>query len=125
MGEAENRAAVEKMLDAMETQDLSGFEDIFHEDAVQEWPQSGERIAGRDNMKAVNDNYPGFPKSTRRRIVGAGDVWVAEMTLNYDGEVFHGISVFELKDGKVVKETDYFSAPFDAPEWRSQWVEKM
>jgi ketosteroid isomerase-like protein len=125
MGEAENRATLEKVFDALQRQDMGGYTEAYAEDAVQEWPQSGERIVGRDNIKAVNDNYPGFPKSEQRRLIGSGDLWIGELTLNYDGDIQHGISVFEMRDGKIVRETDYFGAPWEAPEWRSQWVEKM
>ncbi len=32
---------------------------LLHDDFVQEWPQSGERIVGRDNALAINRNFPG------------------------------------------------------------------
>jgi hypothetical protein len=109
----------------MEKQDWDVAIDFYAEDAVEEWPQSGERIRGRDNIMAINKNYPGFPKLTPRRTLAAGDIVVSEIVLDYDGQIYNGVSVFELKDDKIVKQTDYFAAPFDAPGWRAQWVEKM
>ena len=98
-----------------------------HEDFVQEWPQSGERIVGRDNAIAINQNYPGgLPTMKFRRTVAAGHLAVLEVELTYaDGSRYFGVSVVELRDGKIARETDYFAQPFSAPQWRAQWVEKM
>jgi len=57
--------------------------------------------------------------------VAGGDIAVTEVVLDYNGEIYNGVSVFELKDDKIVKQTDYFAAPFEAPQWRAQWVERM
>ena len=125
MGEEENRKVIEQAQKSMEAGDYRGLEDLMHEDVVQEWPQSGERIRGKQNIKAINDAYPGMPDAKLRRITLGGDVVVAEMVLDYGGKTVHGCTILEMKDGKVVKETDYFADPFEAPEWRKQWVEKM
>jgi ketosteroid isomerase-like protein len=99
----------------------------LHDDYVQEWPQSGERIVGPENAIAVNRNFPGgLPRMRLRRTTSRGDVIVMETELAYaDGSVFHGVSILELRDGKIARETDYFAEPFDPPQWRSQWVERM
>lgn len=61
-----------------------------------------------------------------RRTTATGDVAVLEVELTYaDGSVYQGVSIMELRDGKVVRETDYFAQPFDAPQWRAQWVRRM
>jgi ketosteroid isomerase-like protein len=113
--------------DALNAQDLGALRELYAEDAVQEWPQSGERIVGRDNIIAVNENYPGLPKGTERRVVGEGDLVVAEVTLDYGGQAgtYHAVSILELRDGRIARETDYFGAPFPAPQWRAEWVERM
>lgn len=101
------------------------------EDMVQEWPQSGERIRGRDNIAAVNQNYPAStgtaPKSSLRRVLKPGEAWIIESTIDYgDGVPVSLVSIIETgADRKIVRQTDYFANPFDAPAWRSQWVEKM
>jgi ketosteroid isomerase-like protein len=124
MGAEENRQTIERLWQLMEKQDWSGAGELLHDDFVQEWPQSGERIRGRENSMAINQNYPGFPTQTVDRILAAGDLVTSEVTLNYGGQIYHGVSIFEFRDGKVVKETDYFAQPFKAPGWRSQWVER-
>jgi hypothetical protein len=101
------------------------------DDVIQEWPQSGERIRGRDNIAAVNQNYPTgsgtTPKGSLRRILKPGEAWVIEGTIDYgDGVPVSTVSIIETgAEGKVVHQTDYFANPFEAPAWRSQWVERM
>jgi ketosteroid isomerase-like protein len=124
VGEGENRATIDVYLQAFESKDMQLLDQIYADDAVQEWPQSGERIVGRDNIKAINENYPGLPNATIRRVSGSGDVWTVETVLDYSGEVYNAVSVLEFRDGKVAKQTDYFASPFAPPEWRAQWVER-
>jgi hypothetical protein len=99
------------------------------EDMVNEFPQSGERFRGRDNIAAMNQSYSGrsgtTPKVTLRRILKPGDAWVIESTIDYgDGTPVSAISIIENgPDGKVVKQTDYFANPFEAPAWRAQYSE--
>ena len=109
---------------AMSAGDWDGAAALLHDDFVQEWPQSGERIVGREDALAINRNFPGgMPALTVRRIRPGGDVVAAETDLVYpDGSRFQGVSIMEIRDGKVVHETDYFSQPFAAPQWRAQWV---
>jgi len=116
---------IEGIWNAINEQDFDAMEGALSEDAIQEWPQSRERIRGRHNIMAINRNYPGLPKATLRRVVADGNLVVSEATLDYGGKIYHSVSIFELEDGKVVKETDYFAEPFEAPQWRAQWVEKM
>jgi hypothetical protein len=105
--------------------------EMASEDMVQEWPQSGERIHGRDNVMAVNENYQAAtgtaPSMTLRRIVRPGQAWVVEGTIDYgDGTPVSIVSIRQTDDaGKLIRQTDYFANPFEAPEWRRQWVEQM
>lgn len=129
MGEQENRHTIELWAKTLESGDmeqmLSAFSNYVTDDFVQEWPQSGERIRGKENAMAINKNYPGMPKMELGEIRVSGDLAVMQVTLDYGQGPVHGISVFEMRDGKVAKEIDYFADPFEAPEWRAQWVEKM
>jgi hypothetical protein len=104
--------------------------DLAAEDFVQEWPQSGERIRGRDNAKAINDNYPQMtgssPSFRLRRISGEGTHWTIEGTIDYgDGTPVSYAGLAELSNGKLVHITEYFANPFEAPAWRTRWVERM
>jgi ketosteroid isomerase-like protein len=127
MVEQDAGQVVQAVWNALEAGDWDGAGSHMHDDYVQEWPQSGERIVGRDNAIAINRNFPGgLPKMKFRRVVAAGDLAVMEVELTYaDGSRYLGVSVTEVRDGKVAKETDYFAQAFPAPEWRAQWVERM
>ncbi len=126
MGGEANRASAERYFSAVRERDFDAMSDLRHEDFVQEWPQMGERTRGKPNARAINENHPGTPMPTVHRVTGDGDFWVAETTLEYpDGSVWNGVHLFEFRDRKIVKQTDYFGAPIPAPAWRERWVERM
>ena len=125
MGEDEGRTVVERYVQALMTGAFDTVHDLRHDDLVIEWPQSGERIRGRDNARAVEQNYPGPPTGRLLNLRGRGDLWVAELLLDYSGETTYGCSILELRDGRIAKETDYFAAPFAAPDWRSRTPKRV
>jgi len=92
-------------------------------DFVMEIPQSGERIVGRDAMRAMQETYPNPPDAKVRRVVGSGDLFVMEGVSDYQGAVFHVTDIVEFSDGKIVRDTRYYAEPFEPPEWRAEWVE--
>ncbi len=94
------------------------------EDFVLELPQSGERIVGRDNMRAMQAAYPAPPAMTIRRIVGAGDLFVVEGVSQYPtAGTYYVANIVEFRDGKIARETRYYGEPFEPPAWRAPWVE--
>ncbi|MEX3984590.1 nuclear transport factor 2 family protein [Paraburkholderia sp. EG287A] len=106
--------------------DLEAEHDIYADDAICDYPQSGERILGRRNLQALRGHHPGKPSGFEvRRMQGEGNLWVTEYTIVYQGRSAFTVSIMEFRDGKVVHETQYFSDPFEAPAWRSQWVQKI
>jgi len=119
--------AIRAHFDALNRGDFDGVVKSIADDFVQEWPQSGERIRGRQACLNVLKNYPGgMPTISLSRIVGAGDVWVVEGVIDYpNGNRVYTTAIIEVKDGLVVRERDYFAEPFEAPAWRAQWVERM
>jgi ketosteroid isomerase-like protein len=127
MEERDTGQVAEAVWRALQAGDWDTAAGLLHEDFVQEWPQSGERIVGRDNAIAINQNFPGgLPTMRFRRTLAGADLAVLELELTYaDGSRYLGVSVIELRDGKVAKETDYFAQPFPAPQWRAQWVQRM
>ncbi|MCA1833441.1 MAG: nuclear transport factor 2 family protein [Actinomycetota bacterium] len=118
------RSIVEKFWGAVDSNDFAALGALYAEDAVQEWPQSGERVVGRANIIAINQSYPGLPVATVRRVTGSDDVWVSEVSLSYGRDRYECVSVFEVSGGMIVRETDYFAAPFEPPQWRSAWTER-
>ena len=105
--------------------DLEAEHAIYADDAICDYPQSGERIFGRKDLQALRSHHPGKPSGFKvRRIVGREDLWVTEYTITYQGRAAFTVSIMEFREGKVVHETQYFADPFEAPEWRKQWVEQ-
>jgi hypothetical protein len=103
-------------------EDPVGSHDMYDDDAVLEFPQSGERFEGLANIREWRSRYPGSVTYDIWRVRGAGDVWVAEMTVSYDGgEARYGVDLLETRNGKILRETIYVGEPFAAPDWRAQW----
>jgi hypothetical protein len=99
------------------------------DDFRQEWPQSGERLSKAASMRIV-ENYPEMsgtrPVFTYRRMLGGGDMFVVEGTVDYgDGVPVSYVGIGELRDGKIARMTEYFANPFEAPAWRADFVERM
>jgi ketosteroid isomerase-like protein len=95
---------------------------MYHDDAVLEFPQSGERFEGVENFREWRSRYPANTSFEFREVRGEGDVWVAELTVSYDdGPPNYGISILEMRDGKIARESIYVSEGWQAPEWRAEW----
>jgi hypothetical protein len=125
MNENEIREALSRHWAASDANDFDVEHDIYRDDAVLEYPQSGERIRGRHNIEASRVAQPESKRFTVRRIVGTGAFWVTEFILTYDGRPSYSVSIMEFLDGKVAHETQYFGDPFEPGPSRSQWVERM
>jgi len=121
----EIRAALDQHWAASNANDFETEHRIYHEDAVLEYPQSGERMRGRFNIQITRSIQPNKKRFTVRRISGAGDLWITEFILTYDGKPSYTVSVMEFREDKVARETQYFADPFVAPAWRAQWTERM
>jgi ketosteroid isomerase-like protein len=119
------RAMINRLLDAVDRGDISVMDEVFHDDAVMEWPASRELVVGAENRRAVYSHMPVLPKVSNRHVYGSGDLWVAEVTLTYDTKPYAAVLIFKLRDGKIATEVGYWAEPFDAPEWRSAWVSPM
>lgn len=129
-----NQELVEKFKAAMASGSMEALGRLLAESAtddfVQEWPQSGERVVGREAVIKLNSSYEGAtgisPKMALRRVLDGGDIAVVEGTIDYgDGIPVSFVSIVELRDGKIAKSTEYFANPFEAPAWRANLVERM
>jgi len=121
----EIRAALDQHWVASDANDFATEHRIYHEDAVLDYPQSGETTRGRRNIQGQRASQPSKKRFTVQRIIGSGDLWVTEFILTYDGKPSYTVSIMEFRGNKVARETQYFAAPFPAPAWRAQWVERM
>jgi len=123
--EQQIRAALDQHWAASDADDFETEHRIYLDDAVLEYPQSGERTRGRRNIQNQRASQPSKKRFTVRRIIGSGDLWVTEFILTYDGRPSYTVSIMEFEGDKVAWETRYFADPFVAPAWRAQWVERM
>jgi hypothetical protein len=119
------RAALEEHWSASERGNTEAEHAIYADDAILDYPQSGERFRGRATIAAQRGGHPADRHFTVRRIVGSGDLWVNEVTITYDGVPSYSVSIMELADDKVVHETQYFADTFGAPAWRATLAEPM
>jgi len=131
MGDTSQMAA--KFEEVLKTGDFAAMtkliKDYATDDFVEEWPQSGERLS-KDASMRLTENYPQMsgtsPKFSYRRMLGGGDTFVVEGTIDYgDGIPVSYVSIGEMRGDKIARVTEYFANPFEAPAWRADYVEKM
>jgi hypothetical protein len=119
------RARLQQHWEASERGDVDAEHAIYAEDAILDYPQSGERFRGRASIQAQRGGHPAERHFTIRRILGGGAVWVSECTITYDGVPTYSVSVMEITEGRVTHETQYFADPFPAPPGRAALAERM
>jgi hypothetical protein len=121
----EIRATLERYWEDTKALDLVRIHEIYHDDVVVEFPQSKERILGKQNIYELRAHYPAKLTFEILRVRGEGNLWITELIITYDGRPVYVVTVMEFRDGKVAHETHYYADPFEPPKWRSQWVEKI
>jgi hypothetical protein len=117
------KAALQRHWDASDANEFAAEHEIYHADAVLDYPQSGERIRGRDNIQESRRVQPSNKRFKVRRITGGGALWVSEFTLSYDGVPSWVVSIMEFRDGLVAHETQYFADRFEPGPSRAHLVE--
>lgn len=106
--------------------DVDRADEIYHEDAVVEFPQSGERFEGRSNFTEWRSQYPAEVQYRVRRITARDDLVVVEVSVSYNGGPWQfGVQLLEFRDDKVARERIYVMEGWDAPEWRAAWRAEM
>jgi len=122
----DNKQVIRDFWAAMQTNDFQAAGEFLHDDYVLEWPQSGERIRGRANFVAINTNYPahGRWEFTVHRIIAEGDEVVSDVGVT-DGVITgRAITFSTVRDGKIIRQIEFWPDPFEPPAWRAGWVEK-
>lgn len=120
-----NRQVIIELWQRLGRFDFAGAGTLLHDDFVCEWPQSQERIRGRENFVALNANYPGRWLAEVQRVIVEGDQVVSEVVLKWEAQTVCVVSFFEIRDGRIYREVDYWPEAYAAPAWRAQWVEQM
>src|ERR1700733_13547299 len=119
------RAALERHWDASDANNFEVEHEIYREDAVLDYPQSGERIHGRRNIQESRSVQPNKKRFSVRRMIGNGDLWITEFILTYDGVPSYVVSIMEFREGLVAHETQYFGDRFDPSPSRAHLVARM
>lgn len=138
------REVLQRWSKAMAANDFDAAAALLAPEYVGEWPQSGEILRGRDNVRAILGSYPGgivqgeaeakiigtderwvmTPSFSLVRLEGSGEVYTTVVRVQYpDGSTWHVVSINEVRDGLIRKATTFFAPEFEPPEWRRQWVE--
>lgn len=118
---------VESFWGAMQSNNFRAAAEFLHDDYVLDWPQSGERIRGRENFAVINENYPAHGRwdFTVHRLIAEGDEVVSDVEVT-DGRIRARVITFSMiKDGKILYQTEWWPDPFEPAAWRSQWVERI
>jgi ketosteroid isomerase-like protein len=122
----DSKQVVEGFWAAMQTNDFKAAGEFFHDDYILEWPQSGERIRGRANFVAINENYPahGRWEFTIHQVIAEDDKVVSDVEVTDGIIVGRAITFSTIRDGKILHQTEFWPDPFESAAWRAQWIEK-
>ncbi|MDQ4009784.1 MAG: nuclear transport factor 2 family protein [Actinomycetota bacterium] len=102
--------------------DVDRAHEIYHDDAVLEFPQSGERFEGVVNFREWRRQYPTDVRFRVRRVTARQDLVVVEVDVSYNGGPWmYGVQLLEFRDDKVARERIYGGEGWEAPEWRVPW----
>ena len=115
------REALDAHWHASAVGDTNAEHDIYADDAICDYPQSGERFHGRRNVLESRTQNPTKRRFEVKRTLGSGNLWTIEYVLFYDGRPVPTVSIMEFRDEKVVREIQYYADPFEAPAWRAKW----
>lgn len=116
-----NESVIRTLLERHWAAPTSG--DIYDEDVVVDFPQSGEQMRGRANLIAQRCAQPDSPKVAKvLRLAGSSGFWVSEVVITYDGKPWYTVNIHEFRGDKIVHETQYFAEPFVPAAWRVQYV---
>jgi hypothetical protein len=121
----EKRSAIEQHWAASESGDVELEHRLYADDAVLDYPQSGERFVGRSTIAEQRGGNLAERHFTLRRVLGSGSVWVSECVITYDGLPTMSVSIMEFDDGLIAHETQYFADPFLAPASRARLARRM
>ena len=102
------RAALERHWAASDASDFETEHEIYWDDAIVDYPQSGERIRGRRQIQFSRASQPNKKRFSVKRILGIDDLWITELVITYDGQPPYVVSIMEFHDGKVWWRTSFW-----------------
>jgi ketosteroid isomerase-like protein len=141
--EPDHRQILGGFSDMVRTHDWDRMGEYITEDALWEYPQSGEHFRGLPNIRGQFENYPGMepgtselqeviggtvyaltPNYTLVAVDGSGDSGTAIVRVRYpDGSRWWAVNLYRLRDGKIAHSRTFFAPEFEPPEWRAPFRE--
>ena len=97
---------------------------LLAEDFEARWPNTRERIRGRENFIALNENYPGVWRCAVRRIEECAGGVVTVTEIGDDRTALFAVSFFSVRDGRIAAAEEYFGDNGPPPFDRSAWAER-
>ena len=96
--------------------DVDRAHELYHDDAVLEFPQSGERFEGVASFTEWRRQYPAEVRYRVRRVTAREDLAVVEVSASYNGGPWqYGVQLLEFRDDKVARERIYVTEGWEAP----------
>ncbi len=123
----DNKQLIENFWATMASNDFYAVAELLHDDFILEWPQSGERIRGRDNFAAINTFYPTEGKWTFHinHLIAEGSIIFSDVSVSDGKRNDRCLTISTIQDGKIWKQVEFWPEPFNAPSWRAKWVERI
>lgn len=145
MSELTNEEVARRYFEAATRNDLDALEALRADDWEMRWPATGELVRSSAAYRAIHERFPGgyphidalriigsedryvvTPANTVVRLAGSGDVWIGQGRLRYgDGSEWYFVKLVELRDGRIRRETDYWSPVTDPPAWRAGMADRL
>jgi hypothetical protein len=139
----DHHAVAAGLAQVITTHDWDNLGRWIHEDALWEYPQSGERFRGLADIRAQFEMYPGnepgtsqleeiiggpeyalTPAYTLIEVEGSGNRGTAIIRVRYpDNTLWWVLNVYELREGRIGSSRSYFAPDFEAPEWRAPYLD--
>ncbi len=118
---------VERFWELMVTNNFQAVGNILADDYLLEWPQSNERIRGRENFARINEEYPshGRWQFLINRTVAGNDEVVTDVSVTDGVQSARVISFFTVADGRITKQVEFWPENYKAPENRKHLVEPI
>lgn len=131
MGNATAARLIRRFWELFDAEEWAAAGELLADDVVVEWPHSAELIRGRDNVLAVNVEYPGSSRIRVLQVVGGDDradgVVASEVEVTNGADLFWAASFFTVEGGLICHVREFWvDAPTEPPPTsRSRYTQRM
>jgi ketosteroid isomerase-like protein len=122
MPEEDPKSIAQRWWTLNDERDFSGAATLCAPGCVIDWPLSNERFAKPGDWATAMERYPGVWRCTVETMMAEGDRVMTIAKVTDSTTSVTAISLFRIRDGLIAELVEYWPDPYDAPEWRAQWV---